>query len=229
MKILRGIAFFFTTQLIYLLLPMIGWGILDITGYFSSGPRAGHAAVCLALGIAVGIQAAENPEGIRGRSGEKGKLVGRQRLVRIAVTGLMYVAFIFFPFADRRDIGTLHLPLALRWVGTGLFTTGVAFVFWSGVSLGKYYSADVTIQENHRLVKDGLYRFIRHPRYLGALLMAGGFVLLYHSWIGLLWLFPFISILLFRIRDEETLMEREFGEEWREYRRNTWRLLPFIY
>jgi protein-S-isoprenylcysteine O-methyltransferase Ste14 len=79
------------------------------------------------------------------------------------------------------------------------------------------------------LITSGLYRSIRHPRYLGILNLAVGMSLLFHSWIGLvLSIFIFIIIRL-RILDEEELLHGEFGVHWEIYFRQSWRLIPFIY
>jgi protein-S-isoprenylcysteine O-methyltransferase Ste14 len=87
----------------------------------------------------------------------------------------------------------------------------------------------VTLQEGHRLITGGAYRFVRHPRYLGVALLAAGLALLFRSWAGLA-LFPVIlGILLFRIHDEERLMQEAFGQEWQAYARRSWRLIPFLY
>jgi len=153
----------------------------------------------------------------------------RQRIVRNLVVGFMYAALIFLPFADRRNIGTFSYGPVIRWLGLSLDAIGFIFIFWSGVSLGKYYSPDVTLQEDHHLIKDGLYRHIRHPRYLGALTLGFGMVLLFRSWIGFILLNPFTVVLLLRIRDEEAFMKEEFELEWKSYCTESWRLIPYIF
>jgi protein-S-isoprenylcysteine O-methyltransferase Ste14 len=102
-------------------------------------------------------------------------------------------------------------------------------VYWSGVLLGKQYSQEVTIQKGHELITAGVYRYIRNPRYLGVLLLAFGMSLLFRSWAGLVLTLPLIGVLLFRIRDEESLMHKEFGEQWEAYSKRSWRLIPFLY
>jgi protein-S-isoprenylcysteine O-methyltransferase Ste14 len=104
----------------------------------------------------------------------------------------------------------------------------MGLIFWSGLALGRLYSPEVTIQKNHRLITDGPYRHIRHPRYLGGMIQGIGLSLLFRSWIGLALTFLFIVIVSFRIKDEEALMSREFGEEWETYCKKSWRLIPFI-
>ena len=75
----------------------------------------------------------------------------------------------------------------------------------------------------------GLYRYVRHPRYLGAVLTGFGLALTFRSWIGLLVATAFIGVIALRIRDEEAFMQQEFGPEWEAYCQHSWRLIPFLY
>lgn len=229
MKVIRGIGFFLGTLAIYLGVPLLGWGIDDLGGFFSLSQRSGYAVLIIAFGLAVGYQAINAPEGIRGSKGQEGKLVHRQSIARVAVVLLMYGAFIFLPFADRHHVGVMMDGQVVRWSGLVLFGLGCSLIFWSGVALGRMYSAEVTIQKNHQLITTGLYRYIRHPRYLGVIFFAIGLSLLFRSWISLAVSVPLLFVLLARIRDEEALMYKEFGQEWETYCKQSWRLIPFLY
>jgi hypothetical protein len=55
--------------------PLLGWGIDDISGFFSLNQRSVYAVLVTVLGLAFGYQAFDNPEGIRGNRGEESKLV----------------------------------------------------------------------------------------------------------------------------------------------------------
>jgi protein-S-isoprenylcysteine O-methyltransferase Ste14 len=229
MKYLKALGFCINTLAIYLAMPMLGWGISDINGFLSSPQRAGYAVVICATGIVIGIQSLSNPVGITGSPGKKGKLVLRQRIIRLAVTLMLFLGLAYLPYADRRDVLVMKVSETFRWIGLMLFTTGMIFIVWSGISLGRFYSPEVTIQAGHRLITDGLYRHIRHPRYAGGVLLGFGLAFLFRSWVGIIFSVCFIGLILFRIRDEETAMSAEFGEEWERYYKNTWRLLPKIY
>ena len=229
MKILRLILFFIATLLIYLGVPLLGWGFGDLAGYFSSAPRLGYALVVGLFGLAVGVQAYTSTQGIRGGKGEETKFVFRQRIVRIVLVLSLYLALFFIPFFDRRIILVFSEAVGLRWLGLVLSAMGFALVFGSGVALGRQYSADVTIQTGHQLVTNGVYRFIRHPRYLGVIALSIGVSCLFRSWIGLIATIIFLVILLFRISDEEVVMHREFSGAWEEYCQRSWRLMPYIY
>jgi protein-S-isoprenylcysteine O-methyltransferase Ste14 len=54
-------------------------------------------------------------------------------------------------------------------------------------------------------------------------------VLVFRCWLGLLLVAGTLAVLLARMNAEEALLESEFGEEYRSYRRRTWRLVPWIY
>ena len=93
----------------------------------------------------------------------------------------------------------------------------------------RLYSPEVTIQQNHQLITHGPYRHIRHPRYLGVLLLTLGLPLTFRSWVGVLMCPAVVAVILLRIRDEETLMQREFGQEWEAYCERSWLLIPWVY
>ena len=229
MKYLRAIGSFIVTLLVYLGLPLLGWGINDLPSFFSSSPRSGYAVLLIFLALAVGCQAIYAPEGFRGSRGDKSKRIHRQSVVAVVLIAILFGALIFLPFADRHGIGVMIGNQAVRWSGLVFVGSGLALIFWSGVALGKMYSAEVTIQKKHHLVTTGLYHYIRHPRYLGVIFVALGLSLLFRSWIGLVVSIPLLVVLVFRIKDEEAVLSEEFGLEWEVYRKQSWRLIPCLY
>ncbi len=229
MKFFRSIIFFAATLLIYLAIPLLGWGLGHLTDFFSSSPRLGYAVVVTAFSLAVGIQAFYSTSGIRGGKGEPEKFVFRQRVVRILLVLSLYLALFFLPFFDRHTIGVFSASLGVRWVGVIFSAMGYALVFLSGLALGRQYSQDVTIQKDHQLITHGIYGIIRHPRYLGIIALAMGVSLLFRTWIGLVAAGLFTAVLLFRIRDEEAVLLKEFGAQWEAYCQHSWRLIPYMF
>ncbi|MGE5250151.1 MAG: methyltransferase family protein [Bacteroidota bacterium] len=229
MKYLRGLLYCLATVLLYLGIPLLGWGLHALRDYFSNPARTGYAAVTAAFGLAVGIQAIVAPEGIRGSKGQEDKLIRRQSVARLGLILLLYAALVSLPFSDRQTLGVWGQNTAVRWIGVLLCALGYVLVFLSGLALGRQYSQEVTIQQDHRLVVSGVFRYIRNPRYLGVMLAALGLSALFRSWVGLIGSAVVTAILLLRIKDEEALMCREFGAAWDEYCSNSWRLLPRIY
>ena len=229
MSFLRLVTFFIATGLLYLGIPLLGWGLDDVIGYSSNAARLGYALLVGLFSLAVGLQAFSSTEGIRGRKGEAGKFVFRQRIVRVVLVLSLYIALFFIPFFDRHAMGVFNDGSVARCLGVVLSALGFALVFWSGVALGRQYSADVTIQKEHHLISSGVYRVIRHPRYLGIIALSIGISCVFRSWIGLIASLFFLAILSFRIRDEESMMLKEFGTQWEAYCKHSWRLIPYIY
>jgi protein-S-isoprenylcysteine O-methyltransferase Ste14 len=228
-KLLRAVTYFFATLIIYLGVTLLGWGLDDLMGYFSLSPRLWYAAVVGLFSLAVGIQAYGSTVGIRGGKGEESKFIFRQRVVRIGLVVALYFALFFIPFCDRRSIAVFNDGDIARWLGIGLSAMGYSLIFWSGLALGKQYSADVTIQSGHKLVTNSIFRYIRHPRYLGVMALSVGISCVFRSWIGLAASVVFLAVILFRIQDEEAVMYKEFGPEWEAYCNCSWRLIPYIY
>ncbi len=85
------------------------------------------------------------------------------------------------------------------------------------------------VVRNHQLVKDGLYKHIRHPIYLGEIVRNFGLVLIFSSIYGTLLIAAATILLPFRIRIEEKMLIQAFGDEYRQYQGKTKRIIPFIY
>lgn len=229
MKYLRALQYFVSTILIYLGFSLLGWGLDDLAGFLALPARGAYALVVVLFGLAVGWQAIDAPEGIRGSKGQAGKLVRRQTFVGGLLIALFLCMLVILPWADRHSLGVLPDVPPLRWLGVVSCGMGYALIFWSGLALGRQYSAEVTIQDGHRLVTTSLYRAIRHPRYCGLLLAGLGMVGIFRSWPGFLAIIPVLGLLLLRIRDEEALLHQEFGAAWQAYCGRSWRLMPYFY
>ncbi|MEY9972078.1 protein-S-isoprenylcysteine O-methyltransferase Ste14 [Lysinibacillus sp. RC46] len=86
------------------------------------------------------------------------------------------------------------------------------------------------MQGEHKLIQNGLYKYIRHPGYLGSFLTFLGFAISSSSFISII-----INIILFflaysyRIKIEEKILFTLFGEQYKQYQSNTWRIIPFLY
>jgi protein-S-isoprenylcysteine O-methyltransferase Ste14 len=224
----RAIWTFIGTLAIYLGLSLLGWGLGDLDRFFSSPARLVYALAIVLFAAAVAYQTAVAPEGVQGSPGIKEKRVARQATVGYLMLLALAAGLTVLPLCDRRNLASLPETAVLRWSGVLLTAAGYTLVFLSGIFLGRQYSAEVTIQENHKLITAGPYRWVRHPRYLGILLITLGATLVFRTWAGFV-LLPFVlALLLWRIKDEEALMEREFGDEWRAYCKRSWSLAPRI-
>ena len=114
-------------------------------------------------------------------------------------------------------------------VGLMLIVIGFVIILIAQITLWKYYSSTLVIKENHQLITHGIYRFVRHPIYLGNITLFLGIAVYVSSLYGFLTLLGLIPVFLVRIRMEERLLTEEFGDKHRTYKKNTRKLFPFIF
>lgn len=115
-------------------------------------------------------------------------------------------------------------------LGLALLLAGIAIRWTAIYTLGKYFTSVVTIKDDHRIIQSGLYKYLRHPAYTGALVGHLGLGLSFSNWFSLsLSFIPFLIAAVYRMRVEERALGDSFGEEYFEYMKRTDRLIPKIY
>jgi len=205
-------------QVVFVAITVLAWG--DWRGFFAHPARLIMILASVAATI-VGLAAGVNFS--------TGRRMDRNDLWIFVPVVLGSVLLCWqLPFADRRDQLTVDGD-AVRYTGVALFVIGAVLRVGPIVVLGRRFSAFVAIQERHELVTDGWYGVIRHPSYLGALLLFAGWMLIFRSLLTVVVLPVAVLILVARIDAEEVLLASEFGDRYAAYRRNTWRLIPLIY
>ena len=133
------------------------------------------------------------------------------------------------PYMDARDLWVLPGGDVLRWTGLAILTTGVFLRLGPMMELGRRFVSVVAVQADHRLHTSGFYAAVRHPSYIGILLMDVGFALLFRSVIAVA-LLPIVFWMFKRRMDvEEAFMIEQFGDEYRGYMSRTARLVPGVY
>lgn len=123
----------------------------------------------------------------------------------------------------------LFLPSPLLgWVAAAIVVIGICFAIWARLTLGKNWSPRPSKKEQHELVTNGPYRFVRHPIYTGMLLAMFGSALtgsLFAIFIFLLASVVFLS----RVPREERIMLDLFPNEYPSYQSRTKRLVPLVW
>ena len=140
------------------------------------------------------------------------------------------------PIGIMGKTGTLTFPnidsytFEVAVSGLALIILGL-LIRWSAIlTLKKYFTVNLAVQDGQRIIKHGLYRWMRHPGYTGQILSFAGLGLVYSNWLCVLaFTIPVVIVFLHRIQLEEALLIEDFGDEYREYSNTTKRFIPFIY
>ncbi len=114
-------------------------------------------------------------------------------------------------------------------VGLALVFIGGTFSLVAAVTLRRFYSSTLIMREDHQLITHGVYRFTRHPIYLGTIMVMMGLPVVVSSLYGLLTMSALIPLFLNRITMEEEMLTEEFGDRYQQYQEATSKLIPFIY
>ena len=151
---------------------------------------------------------------------------------RIAV-GFVWVSwFLLF------NQGFRHSVLALRFIavtatavylGLALTVVGLAFAVWARFSIGRNWSPQIEMKEDHQLIGHGPYAIVRHPIYAGFMLATLGTAIAIGEWRGLLAVVLIVAGWGYKARLEETAMIDQFGAEYERYRQTVKGLVPFVW
>jgi protein-S-isoprenylcysteine O-methyltransferase Ste14 len=131
---------------------------------------------------------------------------------------------------DILDVGLFSITLVEGLLALAVMLIGIGFRVWSARTLGEYYTRTLLTTNSQKVISVGPYSRIRHPGYLGDMLLWSGFGVVSSDWIILL-LFPvlFVVVYLYRISVEEKMLIETLGDEYVQYRKRTYRLVPFVY
>ena len=103
---------------------------------------------------------------------------------------------------------------------------GLLFSVWARLALGSNWSGSVTIKTGHQLIRQGPYRFIRHPIYTGMLAALLATAVAQRLLSGLLGFAVILFALYRKAKREESFLEQEFGPAFEEHQRQTGMFLP---
>jgi protein-S-isoprenylcysteine O-methyltransferase Ste14 len=181
---------------------------------------------CLLLGWTiseVAIAVATRTRQSSGRVRDRGSQLILWIVILASVTACEWLREILSP----NILGGAHW---LRVATVILFATALVIRWTAIFTLGKSFSANVAIRESQTVYKMGLYRIVRHPSYLGLLLIFLAIGLHSRNWICLAVAFlPTTAAMLYRIHVEEIALREAFGEEYAAYSKVTKRLVPGIF
>jgi protein-S-isoprenylcysteine O-methyltransferase Ste14 len=218
MRPVARIALVVVSTGVFFALAIAGWG--GVRAFFSHKALVALAVATGALVIVAYFAGGNVSPGVREDR--------TNRWVFGAFSVISLLAGFLPAYTDRIGFWTIDGETT-RWVGVALYVAGGTLRLWPVFVLGIRFSGLVAIQPGHTLVTRGIYSLIRHPSYLGMLVLCLGWALAFRAGVGVLLTALLIPVLVGRMNAEETLLRDQFGEEYIEYRRRTWRLIPGVY
>ncbi|KMQ51344.1 farnesyl cysteine carboxyl-methyltransferase [Chitinispirillum alkaliphilum] len=164
----------------------------------------------------------------RGRSG-KDKVSGPvtdRILLYITYLGMGLFPLIYI-FTDLFLYFDYNLPWFSGVIGTGLIFFSLIVLWKAHKDLGKNWSKTHSVQPDQELIQAGIYSYLRHPIYASYWLWALSQPLLLHNVIaGFSMVAAFSLLYFYRVPREEDLMEKAFGNKYKNYMAKTPRLFP---
>jgi protein-S-isoprenylcysteine O-methyltransferase Ste14 len=149
-----------------------------------------------------------------------------QKIVQ-SLTSLAFVAMLAVPALDHR-LAWSAVPAYVCFAGDAFVALGFLIVFLV-YRANSFASATIEIYANQRVISTGPYALVRHPMYVGGLIMFVGGPLSLGSWWGLLPIVLMMPALIWRLLDEEELLTKEL-QGYKEYKDNVrFRLVPFVW
>ncbi len=163
------------------------------------------------------VKETQRSDGVRSRLTYQGPLILGG--VIIAVPNLLG------PQLERLFVARTPFWLALPIV---LVALGLGFSAAARVWLGRNWSSNVTVKQDHELIRSGPYALVRHPIYTGLLLALFGTALMVDNWRALIGLAIMVGAIVRKLKIEERVMTEQFGEAYERYRAQVAMLVPFV-
>jgi protein-S-isoprenylcysteine O-methyltransferase Ste14 len=160
------------------------------------------------------------------RAGPQAETRAVQKVVTSAIS-IVFIALLVFSALDHR-FGWSPVPPAISLIGDALVAIGLGIAMFT-VNQNSYAAANIAVEETQTVTSTGLYGIVRHPMYMGGLIMFAGIPLALESCWGLAVLVPVVVAVVVRIADEEKLLNQELAG-YREYASKVHhRLVPYVW
>ena len=204
-----------------------------VTAYPPGMPNSAHGlAYAIAIGSAVVWLGFETVLRIRD-IGAGVRAFPRSDRMSGPLLSVLLVGGIVLALLVARQVPALALPgPSDLWAvaGAAVTLTGLGIRVWAVRTLGRFFRLVVMIQEDHRVVSNGPYRWVRHPSYSGLCLIILGVGISMGNFGSVLLCGLTTPIgLLPRIRTEEAALHERLGEDYANYAQRTARLVPHVW
>jgi protein-S-isoprenylcysteine O-methyltransferase Ste14 len=163
------------------------------------------------------------------RSNSEGKNNKDRRSLMILWV-VIAVCFTIGPFSVILGTQPIANPILITYIGIAVSIIGFAIRWAAIIQLGRMFTVDVAITDDHSLKTTGLYKIVRHPSYLGLILIIAGLGVCLNNAICFLVIFiPSFWAINHRIIVEEQALIAEFGEQYINYKKRVSKIIPGIF
>ena len=165
-----------------------------------------------------------------GRRTSRANLNAGSRQAELLISGSTVAAVLLALLASSAiPAAVIHPPQLAYAAGIAMLLAGIAIRGLAASSLGAYYTLDLGTQAGQTIRQEGLYRWVRHPGYAGTLIALLGIGFALGSWAAAPAFALVVPGLVARIRSEEQMLSRAFGQAYAEYCAATpCRLIPGV-
>lgn len=161
---------------------------------------------------------------IGGRKAHRSSFMDKLLVFMIVASMIAPLAYILTPHLN---FANYAVPDAMAWAGTALIVSSLLLLWRSHSDLGVNFALTPGVHGKQSLVRNGVYRRVRHPMYASLWLWAFAMPLLLQNLVaGTIFLLAFGSFYFARVPVEEAHMTEKFGNEYKEYMEETGRLFP---
>lgn len=158
---------------------------------------------------------------------------GESAIYRVFRLLLLVISFtlLFAQWSAAGFLGRQFFPWkqSLAYSGFALALAGLAIAMWARISLGQYWSDQIVLKIDHRLVRSGPYARMRHPIYSGVLLGVAGSALLVDEWRAMLAFLLLLTNYVIKAKREDQILAQAFPTEFPIHKKNAGFLLPRLY
>lgn len=160
------------------------------------------------------------------RGGPTAEKETHQKIIQ-TLTSIMFIAMLVVPALDHRFAWSRVPPYAAI-AGDVLVALGFLVIFFV-YRENTFASATIELAPEQKVISTGLYARVRHPMYMGGLLLFVGMPLALGSWWGLLVFLFFMPALIWRLLDEERFLARNLPGYVEYQNKVKCRLVPYIW
>jgi len=186
-------------------------------------------ALFFGASLAITVYLARRDPALLERRTQAGPVAEKEASQKV-IQGLASVAFlstIVVPAFDRR-FGWSHMPLPAVIVGDALVGLGFLVVFLV-FRENTFTSSVIEVATEQRVIDTGPYAVVRHPMYVGALVLVAGIPLTLGSLVGLLTFPPFVAIIVWRLKGEERFLVSNLPGYEAYCQKTRYRLIPHVW